>query len=253
MSDQPYVYVEADSSLYWPDGSYLKKIYCPKAVTWNQLIADDPEDRSRGCTHCYERVMNLDTVSVGEVVQALEANPDTCLFGSEKVVRFLSDPNKLKPPEIVTVSEPVEIQTARNELNINRGAAIGFRPKVELVKFDPEKPVAVGEQVVQNLKTGRVIYWRVWRESVFNTYELSDSQDDWVLVINWTTYPKYQSKPFAAYMIPKGLSAGTRVVVRDPIEAIEGYGPWDKEVYGIWDGKDIILETDGFAGRGIVG
>ena len=32
-----FVYDEKTSSLYAPDGTYLKKVFCPKALNWNQL------------------------------------------------------------------------------------------------------------------------------------------------------------------------------------------------------------------------
>ena len=71
--NKPFVYDEKTSSLYSPDGEFIKKIHCPKAVHWNQLIEDNPEDRSRGCNQCNERIINLDTITPIEASNLLFA------------------------------------------------------------------------------------------------------------------------------------------------------------------------------------
>ncbi len=71
--NKKFIYEEKTSRLYAPDGTYLKTLSCPKAIDWNQLIMDDPLDRSRGCNQCGERVLNLDTMPTEDVLAAFDA------------------------------------------------------------------------------------------------------------------------------------------------------------------------------------
>ena len=82
----------------------------------------------------------------------------------------------------------------------------------------------------------------------------------WGVAIPWTTYYQYyQQSPFAAYLVPKGLPAGTSVLVPDPIEDIQGKvwnqgdGHRAKDVIGIWDGKTIVLDTSSVEPSFVVG
>ena len=77
-----FVYDEKSSSLYSPDGEFIKKIYCPKAVRWNQLLQDSQEDRSRECNQCKERIINLDSINPDEALEILESQPTTCVYAS---------------------------------------------------------------------------------------------------------------------------------------------------------------------------
>ena len=58
---KPFVYDEKTSSLFSPNGEFIKQVFCPKAVNWNQLVSDDPKNSLRACNHCNERILNLDT------------------------------------------------------------------------------------------------------------------------------------------------------------------------------------------------
>ncbi len=64
MKNQKFVYDEKTSSLYAPDGSFVKRLFCPKAKKWNQLTVAQGEERWRGCQECKEKVYELDGVSV---------------------------------------------------------------------------------------------------------------------------------------------------------------------------------------------
>ena len=239
MSAPEYTYIEATSCLYGPDGELLREeVFCPKALHWNQLIADDPEDRSRGCDFCSERVMNLDVLSLDEVYETLKTHPYHCLFGSVKSIRFIRDPKKPEMPAKDS-TEPVVIRTARTLFDINRAARSGFWPVVKLVKYDTERMYSK-IQLMQDPDRGDVTCIGDYR---------ANAPSGWKEVIPWTEYYEYfQSMPVAAYLIPKGLPIGTRVLVPDPIEDIVG-GYWNQgdcwravNLFGTWDGKDILLE-----------
>jgi hypothetical protein len=238
MSTQPFTYVESESSLYGPDGSFLRdKIFCPKALRWNQLIADDPEDRSRGCWHCGERVLNLDVVSPQEAIETIEIFRGQCIYATEKSVRFLRDPKQPKVPEPQS-DGAVVIHTARSESEIERAWRCGFWPVVKLINYDTER-MNSKYQVEQNVESGEIKFIGDYRES---------TEKGWEVVVPWTNfYQYYQSSPIAAYLIPKGLPAGSAVLVPDPIEDIYG-GGWNQgncwraeNVPGVWDGRNIIL------------
>ena len=68
MNDR-FIYDEKTSSLYAPDGVFLKQLHCPKALNWNQLLVENNEQRWRNCDKCKERVLNLDVASVTSVIQ----------------------------------------------------------------------------------------------------------------------------------------------------------------------------------------
>lgn len=98
---KPFVYDEKSSSLYSPSGEFIKKIYCPKAVNWNQLLADNLLDRSRGCNKCNEQIINLDAFPVHEAWAILMNKPDTCVYASsnsENVI-FIQDINNPEHPK----------------------------------------------------------------------------------------------------------------------------------------------------------
>ena len=69
---QKYIYNVESSALFDANGFFLKKVFCPKAKHWNQLIADDPLERSRGCRECGHRVVNLDEAT--EVLWSRSSN-----------------------------------------------------------------------------------------------------------------------------------------------------------------------------------
>lgn len=240
MNNKPYTYVEADSSLYGPDGSFLKQLYCPKAVSWNQLLADDRKDRSRGCAYCSKRVINLDVVDPSVVVQALKKDTKQCVFGTEKSIRFLADPKRPKHPTAIDGTTPVTIYTVRNAENINRGVTAGFWPDVRLVSYNT-KQLQSKFVISQNSETGEI-------DVGYDLREGARESDDWHEIIKFTYYyPYYQETPLAAYLVPKGLPAGTPVVVPDPIEDILGddFGQGDsakaRNIRGVWDGERIVL------------
>ena len=68
-----FIFDQESSRLFAPDGRFLKIVYCDKGVDSNQLIADDPSDRSRGCKECGDRVLNIDQLSVDEVLAKFES------------------------------------------------------------------------------------------------------------------------------------------------------------------------------------
>jgi hypothetical protein len=221
-----FIYDEKTSSLYAPDGTFLKKVFCPKAKQWNQLIVVDGEDRWRHCEECKEKVLNLDVAEVSEVLLATQTRWNSvCVHASEESDRviFLKDGNA--PPRANELEKDEKtglpiIYTARSMEEINRGAGMGFWPDVRLIQYDTEN-VRTKFCVGQNAQTGRIAITGDYRSRFRDRGD--DEEDQWIEVIPFTYYySHFQEMPLAAYLIPKDMPSGTEVIVADPIDDIVG-------------------------------
>lgn len=249
---KPFIYDEKTSSLYSPEGELIKKIFCPKAVKWNQLFHDDVQDRSRGCNQCNERILNLDTLTASEICQALLHEPNTCVYATSNSpnVIFLRDENN---PEFPCAAEdtwygvngpknnlPI-ISTVRTLKDIQRALQMGFWPDIRKVHYNTSE-INSKLCVYQNRHTGTI--------KVFGDYRISSSEvgEAWEEVIPWTNfYGHYQEIPVAAYLIPKDLPNNSEVLIPDPIEDIVG-ASWNQgdayravNLTGIVTDRKVIL------------
>ncbi|MEI6835096.1 MAG: hypothetical protein WCL28_14005, partial [bacterium] len=96
MSNQRFVDDEKTSTLYAPGGTFLKKLFCPKAKQWNQLLVEPNESRWRGCQKCKEKAFDLDGVSVQSAMDLLLNRwSNACVYVSKisSNVIFLKDRN----------------------------------------------------------------------------------------------------------------------------------------------------------------
>ena len=224
-----FIYDEKTSSLYAPDGSFLKKVFCPKAKKWNQLVIEEGEQRWRGCQACGEKVIDLDLV---DYEQAHELFGDEwnkiCIHASENSERviFLKDRDGVAPPKSEH-SLPLIIQTVRSYEDIERGFAMGYWPDVRLVS--PDLAMTSKISVGQSPETGAVDYSGDYRSGFRRRGDDSEglsarpSSSFEELVPFTRYYPYHQKSPIAAYLIPKGLKGRTPVIVPDPIEDIVGW------------------------------
>lgn len=226
---KPFVYDEKTSSLYSPDGEFIKDVFCPKALNWNQLIASDLLDRSRGCQQCGDEVINLDVMSVDEAMTRFAKSRLTCAYASSDSpnVAFLKDWNspELRKSKIDRISwantHPIpdlpRISTARTYADIQRAASIGFWPDVHVIRHkDKEIQEKVG--LFQKISTGEVQI-----VGDFRSLMEIENNPEWQEVMPVSFYYKnYHNTPFAAYLIPKDLADGSEVFIPDPIEDILG-------------------------------
>jgi hypothetical protein len=216
MSDmnKKFIYEEKSSRLYAPDGTYLKTLSCPKAIDWNQLIIDDPLDRSRGCRDCGERVLNLDTLPAEYVIEKFNVGPfglKPCVAASRNSDKVLFLKDESRPSHSSQKDGRKLIHTARTIEEINRAASAGFWPDVRWVEYKDSKFVTK-LSLGQDPNTGRIDGSGDFR-----------SIPDNAIIPFKEFYPYYQNTPIAAYLIPKDLQDGTEVIVADPIEEIVGY------------------------------
>lgn len=226
---KPFVYDEKTSRLYSPDGEFIKDVFCPKALQWNQLIANDPKDRSRGCKQCGDDVINLDALTVDEAMEQLTSGYSTCAFASANSpnVIFIKD---LNSPELRTskadqiswfstrpIPDLPRISTARNIRDIKRAASIGFWPDIHIVQYK-DREILEKMGLFQNVNTGDVQIAGDYR----GLRELEESPV-WEEVMPVTFYySNYQKNPYAAYLIPKDLPDGSEVFIPDPIIDVLG-------------------------------
>ncbi|HIA18878.1 MAG TPA: hypothetical protein EYN03_08985 [Planctomycetes bacterium] len=134
------------------------------------------------------------------------------------------------------------IKTARTAEEINSAARKGVFPLVKLVQ--PSEQIRSKFAVMQNQKTGEI-------EVIGDYRALSDldSNSDYEMVIDFTfVYPLSVPSPFAAYLVPKDLAVGERVLLEDLIEDYVG-ASWNQgDVYrleaceAIWNGDDFDIQ-----------
>lgn len=221
---KPFVYDEKTSRLYSPEGEFIKDIFCPKALQWNQLISNGPRDRCRGCEQCGDEVVNLDVIGVDEAMKCFSSNRLTCAYASSDSpnVIFIKD---LNSPELKKSKadrslwgrgrefpDLPRIATVRNIEDIERAVSIGYWPDVHIVQYK-DKEILQKVGLFQNMKTGAIKLSGDYRY-IFN---IQDSPE-WEEVMPVTFYYSgYQESPFAAYLIPKDLPDGSSVFIPDPI------------------------------------
>lgn len=252
MSNQRFIYDEKSSSLYAPDGTFLKRLFCPKAKQWNQLVIESGETRWRGCQQCKEKVFDLDSVSVQTATDSfLNQWSKTCVHVSDRSgnVIFLKDTNAVRPVKDAS-EDPVRIQTVYGKEDIARGYAMGYWPDVRIIRPDPKmnSKISVGQHPV----TGEVDYSHDYRTSFRNFGDDECSRNDGFKEVHpfVSYYPYHRALPVAAYLIPKELPSGTRVVVDDPIENVLGStwnqgGGWKAgNIPGYIENNKVVLELD---------
>lgn len=256
-----FIYDEKTSSLFSPDGVFLKKVFCPKALNWNQLIVDDGESRWRGCSQCNEKVINLDAADLQFELSNLSSDfSQMCVYAtsnSENVI-YLKDPDQIPKASYTKNTDGLmPIYTARNFEDIERSVNLGYWPDVRMMEYEVDKirqKISVG----QHKETGHLDRSGDYRFGFYGLNPLAmigrpDSIEEykWSEVIPFTNYyPNYQTSPIAAYLIPHGTPNGTKVIVVDPIEDIVG-SKWNqgcswraRNVPGYINEKKVILEPE---------
>lgn len=213
-----FIYDEKTSSLYAPDGSFLKVVSCPKAKHWNQLIVESGEDRWRNCQECNEKVIDLDVMDSATAINlAGDQWSSICIHASKSSDRvvFLEDINAV--PSIADMSKEAGlliIKTARSIQDIERASAMGYWPDIREVKYRTRKinsKITIG----RNVETGQIVTSGDYRHA-FPTIADESNLEEILPFINY--YPHYQAIPIAAYFLPKNLPDGTKVIIEDPIE-----------------------------------
>lgn len=250
-TNKRFVYDEKSSSLYAPDGTYLKKIFCPKALNWNQLTVVPGESRWKNCDTCNEKVIDLDIADVDIVVnKCRDEQSSICIHvtSNSNNVIFLKDSNAPPIAKNLELNEdgfPI-IKTVRSIDDINRAIGLGYWSDVRLIKYETEK-LSSKFAIEQNRETGEIDISGDYRRG-FSSINSNDSK--WVEIIPFHSYYQYyQEEPIAAYLIPIGMQDGTLVLVEDPIEDIVGWR-WNQgnaqranNVIGRIEDRKVVLDN----------
>jgi hypothetical protein len=255
----------AETKLLTGEGGarWIKRLDCPLNKKWHELqrltpgtqdgftaVSEDPShegtELKRHCPSCRKDVINVTDFDDRQVGALLRVDPTVCVYASRqsKYISFEGvDANRsLYGPSYScwqnTVGVPI-VNTARTVYAINAAAKEGYWPLL--------RPVVPSDRIKQKILVSQNDDGTIDTHGDFRS---GYSEPYW--------YNPYRSPlPFAAYLIPPGLQAGTRVYLPDLIEDIEG-SRWNQgdtyrrqSGYAIWDGKELIVEQDeplGFVG-----
>ena len=134
------------------------------------------------------------------------------------------------------------IKTARDEDAINQGARDGYIPLLK--KVEPSDEIRSKYAVLQNPVTGEI-------KTIGDFRAMGRSHDAaYSMVIGFTFYyPYHFPSPFAAYLVPKDIKPGERVILEDLIEDVVK-GRWNqgnasrlKSCAAVWNGRDFELDV----------
>ena len=137
------------------------------------------------------------------------------------------------------------IATARDEEAINKAANNGFFPLLK--KVAASDALRSKFAVMQNLKTGQITVVSDYRDRAYG----SAVNGKFETVIPFSFYYPYTfASPFAAYLIPKDIKVGERVLLLDLIEDYVG-STWNQgdtfrleSCEAIWNGIDFDIQYD---------
>lgn len=105
------------------------------------------------------------------------------------------------------------IITTKTEKEINSATRKGFKPIIRQIM--PSNEIRSKYKLLQNEKTGEI--------KTISDFRADLRDPNWIEAIGWTYYYPYQFKlPFAAYLVPKDIQIGERVILTDLIEDFVG-------------------------------
>lgn len=132
-----------------------------------------------------------------------------------------------------------KIRTVRSIFMINLAAKFGYYPLIDIVQNDIKSKKI---KILQNKKTGKI---RVLEGNGFSTNSTYDEER----IIFWKYYPQEFKSPFAAYLIPKNISIGERVFVKELINNHFVSFPKNGNKHGtnsceaIWNGSELNFDS----------
>ena len=135
------------------------------------------------------------------------------------------------------------IKTIRGETAIKAAKDMGL--KLLELKAEVSDEFKVKYKKLQHRKTGEIITIGDFREG---------NGSEWKTLVNWTSEnPSKFFSPYAAYVIPKDLKKGERVLINDVITNHVS-GRWNQgDVYRLskseatWTGEDFYIDVSSYA------
>ena len=136
-----------------------------------------------------------------------------------------------------------EIRTIRGETAINAAKVMGLK-LIEL-RAEVSDEFKVKYKKLQHRKTGEIITIGDFR---------ADGGSEWRTLVNWSyKNPSKFFSPYAAYIVPKDLKSGERVLINDVITNHVS-GRWNQgDVYrlskseAIWTGRYFNIDVSSYA------
>lgn len=240
------IYDAHSSALYADDGTFLHTVYCPMALTPDQLDALYPDSGDRHCHQCKRRIHRLDGLSDEQAKVLFRDDPSACIFSTAKArnIVFL---HRREQREGNRDGLPV-IRTARNVPAMKAASVQGYRLLLREVGVMPTE----GEFkyfLFQHDVTGAIWWGSDLRDFFPPDYLTAEGDSHWSILKEWFYARSDQTFPLAAYLIPKSLPPNTAVFIEDVIEdkrrAIRNQGNSDRvhAISGFWTGEDLIVGT----------
>jgi hypothetical protein len=241
--NKPYIYDEKTSILYSPSGDLLKRVYCPKAKRWNQLINDDQSNKTRFCDSCSGRVINLDSIPPTESLALLISNPETCVYTSNnsRNVVFLRSNGCFAPGPYddedfykkLNSKNLCEIRISTDITEINKSVDLKYWPHVA-----HSASISLKREIKRHFQDHNTGY-------VFLDSDTGNLMDEELTRIFSTenVSEAYLQFSIAAYLIPPEAVDGTRFFIKRPIagNGFHGYvDEWCAE--GVLENKKIVID-----------
>lgn len=252
------------SQLFKSDGTFLKTVHCPHALTPEQLQAIHGNIEGRHCSVCRSTVHRLDNMTDDQAEALLKQKPAACVFATPeaKNIIFLKERAQPtwtgEPPPVVRTLRSLQAIVAAQE----QGAHVLLRKVCE--------PPPEGEfqyQIYQHSVTGKIWFAEDQRQggpmSFYDfvvateglppeeqeaAYEQHEREAElWKPVSSWFFARPDQVFPYAGYVIPPGLAEGAEVWVEDLAEdrfqIFWNQGPADRIVssFANWVNGDLVF------------
>jgi hypothetical protein len=237
-------------ALYADDGSFLKTVYCPLALSPEKLSVDGESSKDRFCNACKKTVICIDQLTDKQVNSAVSSDPLACVFAtpSARNITFLKPIGMAfeNGIEIDPLIRSVRSLEAMNDAQI-KGYKLVFRRTGEDYSFGDFKFI-----LFQNNKTGALWWSGDFRDSQppgssHHEHKSPEADNEWTLIQGWCNLRPDRPFPLGAYLIPKNLTVNTRVFLEDVIEEIpleywnqgNAFRLVSSQAY--WNGTDVTI------------
>ena len=241
----------------------------------DDLGNDSQVERFRYCRSCTKNVFNLDGLTEGQIEGVLLSSPNVCVHASFphphiEITGYEAQSKSIKPPlrpnrcptplDLTNEEDSLDlrvIETARSLVALNKATEEGYKALIkEASTTDSE---SWHTWLIKNKQNGEYIevsdprsFWSITRASfdfendtrLLPEY-LSSREDDDTNYFDYMRPPRsVPPKPWAAYLIPKDLVKGERVVLEDLIEYRPQTTMGDRRhtAIAIWTGNDFEIE-----------
>lgn len=227
-------------ALYANDGAFIKTVNCPISLRVKDLAFLPGSSFDRRCHTCNKTIRCIDELSDAEVQRAMDEDYELCVFatGAAQNVVFLKP---IGEPLDIDERLPV-IKTARNLETMADAYERGLR--VVLKRTGTQSEAGCKYIVYQHNVSGEL--W--WSGDYRDMQPREGDPRDWTLVADWFYHQPDKPFPLAAYLVPRGLKRGQRVLLEDVIEYVgincSGQGDTLRllSCVGVWDGDEFELD-----------